>query len=116
MASQTDENGQLRALHEQLKKEPHRFDFFQAMHLLRLISLADDDPQRRPVGEDYSPAQEIVRFRAFPSLRFPASPISSISTINRQTEVPSETEQTEMVVTFMGLTGPQGVLPRHYTP
>ena len=78
MASQTDQNGQLTALNEQLKKEPHRFDFFQAMRLLRLFSLAADDPQRRPVGEDYNPEQEIVRFRALPSLRFPPSPISSI--------------------------------------
>jgi type VI secretion system protein ImpH len=85
-----------------LFREPHRFDFFQAVRLLQWLAR-----EKRPVGEDGPPEREAVRFRALPSLAFPSSTVSQLRTTAGK--VP------EMVVSFLGLTGPGGALPRHYT-
>ncbi len=92
------------------------------MRLLRILALKGDGSQPvRPVGEDYGPTEEIVRFRTLSTLRFPLRPISSISSVDTKSGQdarfpPSEmSPQNQMVVTFMGLTGPHGVLPHHYT-
>jgi type VI secretion system protein ImpH len=78
------------------------FEFFQAVALLqRLMS------DRRPVGHFFGPEDEAVRFRVNPHLGFPASEI-------QQLELP-EGRPAEMMVNFMGLTGPQGVLPHPYS-
>jgi type VI secretion system protein ImpH len=55
------------------------------------------------------PSKEVVRFRSRLSLSFPPSAIYQIR--------PGKHEQTpiEMTVAFMGLTGVEGALPRHYT-
>jgi type VI secretion system protein ImpH len=80
----------------------YRFDFFQAVRLLEWLS-----PTRRPVGQHASPGDEVVRFRAHLALSFPPSAIHTVT--------PAAEGPAQMTVTFMGLTGPQGVLPRHYT-
>jgi len=80
-----------------------RFEFFQAVRLLERLL-----PERRPVGREAGASLEVVRFRTDPSLTFPASDISSISFDDPDSVV-------EMWVNFMGLIGPNGVLPRHYT-
>jgi type VI secretion system protein ImpH len=102
-------------LDEDLFESPHRFDFFQAVRLLEHLERArarlNSAAQRRPVGHD-SPGQELVAFRALPSLSFPAGPISRIDN-GLEDEFGAPTF--ELVVTFLGLTGPNGVLPRHYT-
>ncbi|MBV9928142.1 MAG: type VI secretion system baseplate subunit TssG [Acidobacteria bacterium] len=85
--------------------EAHRFDFFQAVRLLERT-----DPRRLAVGRDGQPAREAVRFRTRVSLEFPASQIHEISGDGAGADAPPE-----MVVAFMGLTGPLGVLPNHYT-
>jgi type VI secretion system protein ImpH len=97
---------------ERLFKEPERFRFFQAVRLLERESAraaANDShlERRRPVGEDADPSAEVVRFRALPSLSFPPAEIASLKQ--------SEDHGPEMTVTFMGLAGPSGVLPQHYT-
>lgn len=85
-----------------LRREPFRFDFFQAVRLLeRLI------PDRAPVGKFEPPAKEISHFGAHSSLAFPASQIQAMDW--------PEKGPLRMVVNFMGLTGPQGVLPNPYT-
>lgn len=89
---------------EGLFAEPYRFDFFQAVRLLESIS-----PTRRPVGREGSPASEVVRFRALQSLTFPPSSVVALSQPASADQLPV------MVVTFLGITGPSGVLPRHYT-
>jgi type VI secretion system protein ImpH len=61
-----------------------------------------------PVGADHAPEQECVRFRALPSLGFPAAPVARLRR-------PTEQSAPEMRVSFLGLTGPSGVLPAHYT-
>ena len=87
-----------------LFEEGYRFDFFQAVRVLERLY-----PHRQPVGHDMAPADEVVRFRPHLSLSFPPSAIHRISRAD------AEARPAEMLVAFMGLTGPQGVLPRHYT-
>ena len=93
-----------RSVIDELFEEPYRFEFFQSM---RLLERALPDP--RSVGREGSPNTEVVRFRALQALTFPPSSIYDLSR-------PASPEQTPvMTVAFMGLTGPSGVLPRHYT-
>jgi type VI secretion system protein ImpH len=118
------ENGREAAgLSGQLSREPHRFDFFQAVRLLEL-QLRARSPEgahggRRRVGGDGPPDREAVRFRALPSLGFPAGAISQLrpprpddpgAGVERHRE-----PQTELGVTFLGLFGSGGTLPYHYT-
>jgi type VI secretion system protein ImpH len=80
------------------------FDFFQAIRLLTRVH----GKARARIGLDGPPQEEIVRFLAHVSLSFPASAIQRL--------VPAAQGQpAAMTVNFMGLTGPSGVLPRHYT-
>lgn len=112
------ENGRARdALADILFEEPYLFEFFQAVRLLERMS-----PERAPVGRSGgAPAGEVVRFRTRASLEFPAS---QIHTIERDETEESEAAEgslgayeqpPEMFVNFMGLTGPLGTLPSHYT-
>jgi len=87
---------------EKLRREPYSFEFFQTVRLLEKIL-----PSRTSVGKFAHPATEVARFAAHPSLAFPASQIQGM-------EWPAE-GPVEMTVNFMGLTGPQGVLPNPYT-
>ncbi len=80
------------------------FDFFQAVRLLQNL-----DGRRRPVGHDAVPGAEAVRFRVQNSLTFPPSSIHEIAQPDNEWPLPV------MTVAFFGLTGPSGVLPRHYT-
>ena len=96
------ENGRADSpLTQRLFDEPYRFEFFQAVRLLEQI-----DPERRPVGRDSDPLQEVARFRTRASLRFPPSQIFQI----KENDGPPE-----MTVAFMGLTGPLGLMPQHVT-
>jgi type VI secretion system protein ImpH len=90
---------------ERLFAEGFSFEFFQAVRLLTRVR-----PDRKPVGAAVPPREEIVRFHAHAhSLDFPPSPIYEIRQAADALEAPS------MTVAFMGLTGPNGILPRHYT-
>lgn len=90
-------------LEEQLFAEGFAFDFFQAVRILEKLQ-----PDRCPVGRTGPAQREVVRFRAHQSLSFPASAIYDVQ--------PSPSGGLPvMTVTFLGLTGPSGVLPRHYT-
>lgn len=86
----------------QLDRGPYNFEFFQAVRLLG--RLAGD---RVTPGGFALPSTETVRFAARQSMAFPASEIQSFE---RRPEGPPL-----MVVNFMGLTGPLGVLPLAYT-
>jgi type VI secretion system protein ImpH len=87
-----------------LLREPFAFNFFQAVRLLERLS-----PARVEVGHAGPPAAELVRFRAHVSLTFPPSQIVQLTPPGARAVAP------EMTVSFLGLTGPSGVLPRHYT-
>jgi type VI secretion system protein ImpH len=92
------------SLRDVLFEEPFRFDFFQAVRLLELLY-----PERTPVGRSTRPSEEAVRFRSHVSLSFPPSAIQDL-------EQPREDDgPARMTAAFMGLAGPLGVLPRHYT-
>lgn len=89
---------------ERLFSEGYAFNFFQAVWLFERMAI-----DRRPVGRHGAPSNEALRFRAHQSLSFPPSSIYDI-------EQPADDGQCPiMTVAFMGLTGPKGVLPRHYT-
>ncbi len=94
-------------MRELLFREPYRFGFFQAVRLLERIY-----PNREPVGEAAIPAKEVVRFRNRVSLEFPASQVHDL--IRRESE-DGASPPPEMIVNFLGMIGPQGVLPASYT-
>jgi type VI secretion system protein ImpH len=100
---------------EDLLREAFRFEFFQAVRALeRAGDSSDAAPPRSAVAEDAAPAAEAVRFRVLPSACFPTSAISEL----RPAPPPEEGQPSpppELVVTFMGMVGPSGVLPQHYT-
>jgi type VI secretion system protein ImpH len=85
-----------------LRREPFRFDFFQAVRLLERLF-----PGRTSVGKFEPPADEVAHFGAQASLAFPASQIQALDW--------PENGPARMTVNFMGLTGPEGVLPNPYT-
>jgi type VI secretion system protein ImpH len=87
-----------------LFREGFAFDFFQAVRLLERLAVG-----AVPVGRGGPPHLEPVRFRARQSLTFPPSSIYDLTLPTPTVPAP------EMTVAFMGLTGPLGVLPRHYT-
>ncbi len=95
---------------DRLQEQPYAYNFFQAVRLLEHAARAERGSSAKEVGSDHEPGSEVVRFRALPSLTFPSGQIAKL------TPPPEgETRPTEMTVSFMGLTGPSGVLPRHYT-
>lgn len=98
-----------------LSEEAYRFDFFQAVRLLERIHR--DRASIGRAGTD--PARETVRFRTRASLEFPPSQIHSITQNNgaaRDASAPdADDAQPQMTVSFMGLTGPLGLLPHYYT-
>jgi type VI secretion system protein ImpH len=88
-----------------LRDVPCSFEFFQAVSLLQRLR-----SQCQPVGRFTNPDEEAVRFHANPSLAFPASQIQRLDWPVDQPGAPAE-----MMVNFMGLTGPLGILPYCYT-
>jgi type VI secretion system protein ImpH len=94
-----------RRLERALRDEPTSFGFFQAVRLLARLR-----PDRARVGGWADPKDEVVRFAVPPSLGFPPQELQAL-------ELPDEGEPraARMEVNFIGLTGPQGVLPQLYT-
>lgn len=90
------------ALAELLREDPTSFEFFQVVRVLERLL-----PDRLPVGEFGNPADEVVRFVVNPSIAFPASEVQALE--QRPDEAP------RLMVNFMGLTGPTGVLPYDYS-
>jgi type VI secretion system protein ImpH len=90
-------------VYKRLFAEPFAFDFFQAVRLLGRM------PDALARTEPSGPGPEVARFRAHLTLNFPAS------TVHDLLPPPEPGKLPEMTVTFLGLFGPSGVLPRHYT-
>lgn len=100
----SDETPQYRsAMDQALREDATSFEFFQAVALLQRLRMNE----KQPVGHFSNPTDEAVQFRVNNSLAFPASQIQSIE--DKQQDRP------EMKVNFMGITGPNGVLPYAYT-
>jgi type VI secretion system protein ImpH len=89
------------SVEERLRQEPFVFRFFQAVRLLERLL-----PDRQPVGRFVPPSKEVVRFSVHQSTAFPPSDIYALEWGEGQPR---------MEVNFMGLTGPNGVLPLWYT-
>ncbi len=82
----------------------YEFDFFQAVRVMERAL-----PGRKPVGLDFAPADEIVRFRPNLSLAFPPAQIVAL-------DAPHEDQPNHLAtVTFFGLYGVNAALPTHYT-
>lgn len=116
------------AVIDQLRAEPWRFEFFQAVRLLDQLARTnrrgadgtsavphDELPRTAAplVGTDTSPEEEIVRFLASVSASFSAAAIQGWATPSGGDRAPGIPPH--MIVNFLGLTGPSGVLPQHYT-
>jgi type VI secretion system protein ImpH len=78
------------------------FDFFQAVRLLELL-------EHDPADADWSEVEDVARFRAHQSLNFPPSAIHAVE------PPPAGRPAPTVIVNFLGMTGPQGALPTHYT-
>lgn len=85
-----------------LQTEPCSVEFFQAMQVLERVY-----PDREMVGLFVHPSRETARFTVNPTLGFPASQIQEIEW--------QEDRPPLIMVNFMGVTGPSGVLPHVYT-
>ena len=85
-----------------LLDDANSFEFFQAISLLQRLR-----PERRPVGGFSSPEDEVAHFKVNQRLGFPAS---QIQTLEAEDDAPAE-----LLLNFMGLTGPLGVLPYTYS-
>lgn len=77
------------------------FNFFKAVHLLEGYS------QDKQIGKLLSPKKDAVRFRVEPGFSFPASDIQALQNGHAH-------PKPVMTVNFMGLIGPNGVLPQWY--
>lgn len=110
MGSQS--RGQGADLNSDLEKHPERYSFQQAIRLLENAHRAAKAP-RNAVGKDAAPTDEVVRFSTQTGFSHPSGEITAVKADGRpvgQVRVPVNVE-----VSFMGLTGPNGVLPDHYT-
>ena len=91
-----------RSIAELLFLAGFEFDFFQAVCLLAHLRR-----ELKPVGTAAAPHTEVVRFRSRNTLTFPPSAVHSIEEDSGGPPY--------MTVAFLGLTGPKGILPVHYT-
>jgi len=100
---------------DQLLREPYRFGFFQAVRVLERAAsrLAGEAAGRKPVGQDYAPRDEVVRFQGVPSHTFPPCDILSLTPGEPRRRRPAGPYQ--MMVSFLGMTGPAASYPALYT-
>ncbi len=114
--------GQDPALKAALARAPFGFDFFQAVRVLEWTArhdraaLSDDHggngKAEAPTVGALSLASEPVRFSGTVDTTFPASAIAGFD----QVPVGATGERRTVLTTaFLGLTGPAGVLPHHYS-
>jgi type VI secretion system protein ImpH len=105
-------------LGEELYERPTRFQFFQAVRMLRRLY-----PDRGGVGRDHDPSDELVRFVSDISYAFPTGDIRSLeraedddSLADLEGAPPPVQRPDQMVVNFMGLATPNsfGSLPLPY--
>lgn len=87
-----------------LLEKPYEFDFFAAVRALERLQ-----PQKKAIGGDAAPADEIARFRPLLALSFPPSQIVELEVANDERAMPL------LTITFFGLYGISGVMPTHYT-
>ncbi|MAD75902.1 MAG: type VI secretion system baseplate subunit TssG [Rheinheimera sp.] len=93
-----------------LVASPGDFDFYQAVYQIER-QLSAEQKKWHGVGRDAFPGAELVRFKAEQHLGFAGQPI------NKANARTNDNDQLalELYVSFLGLTGPSGVMPQHYT-
>ena len=92
---------------ERLKGEPGSASFFQTVRAILRVTRRRAS-RGSPVGGDARLEEDPVRFRAAAGMRYPANEMTGA-------EIREVDGKPELTVAFMGLTGPSGVLPDHYT-
>lgn len=113
------------ALERELSAHGTGFEFVQATRLLMRLY-----PEKASIGGWDDPSREVVRYSVPPSLAFPPSEIAKLELPTMPADAgekpktaaqaaaaasASPTSQARMSVRFLGVTGPQGVLPHVYT-
>jgi len=95
-----------------LAAEPQRFPFLEAMRVLEAGERRAARDRRRqpqkPLGGDADPAEEVARLASVLSLAFPPAEVASF-------RAEGEGGKPRLALTFLGLVGPGGILPRHYS-
>ena len=89
---------------DRLLSQSHEFGFFQGVRLLK------QSMRSAPSAADKADGPRDIRFRAQVSLSFPPSELAEISAVHDGSRLAYD-----VMVNFMGLTGPQGVLPVSYS-
>ena len=96
---------------EQLIKKPTDYNFYQAVYTVQR-QLALGKEQHRKIRFDSLPQNELIRFKSVQSLGFSGQ---AINKLEQRTNNDKANVAVDMHVSFMGLTGCNGVLPQHYT-
>ena len=95
---------------------PHEYSFNQTVRLLERASkysaISVSETSDKPVSRFFRPTTESIRFSSDHSLQFSPCEILNISPNNGKNRLK---QQWQVSVSFMGLTGAQGVLPYHYS-
>ena len=91
-------------------------EFFQAMRQV-LAQARRERPHLPLMGQGERPKDEPVRLRAATGMRYPSTELSKVSApVEREGEGATEEDRRRVFeISFLGLTGPSGVLPDHYT-
>jgi type VI secretion system protein ImpH len=89
------------SLWARLWAQPQSFEFFAALRVFALAGMWPPGGASGPTGS--------LRFRVPPTLAFPPSDLCDLAPAR---DGPA---QAELTVAFLGLIGPSGVLPHHYT-
>jgi type VI secretion system protein ImpH len=93
---------------------PGAWDFFQAVRTAE--ARAAHGAIARPVGFDHAPAREAVHMRAVPSLAFSPGAVRDVQAGSASVDDESANgAPPDLRIAFLGLVGPTGVLPQHYT-
>lgn len=100
------------SLIDRLRDQPYRFEFFQAVRVL--LGHYREQGQTR---QDRDILGQVIRFRNSVSLSFPPSEIEALVFEQGDGDDIAEGRLPAVTLTpsFIGLTGPMGVMPRHYT-
>lgn len=102
-----------------LGQQEYYFSLLQVVRLLELsysMPSSSGDAHRVSVGQGIDPKLEVVRFQASPSMSFPPAEVLAVGYDSaRPGSLPSESLPIPVTVTELGLFGPDGTLPLHYT-
>jgi type VI secretion system protein ImpH len=108
-----------------LLEDPTAFDFFEAVRRSQRLAInfrSNSGANHNDAGNAWgsplasgpSATSPIISFRANVSNSFPASSIQDVKLVHRRDKRGNLLKTLEMTVNFMGLHGPNGILPRHY--